>query len=125
MTNFIYYNPNPKHKSTGDCVIRMLCCIYDLTWREAYLALSEVVLNEYEMPSDNDVWEKYLKLNGFRKGILDDECPDCMTVREFATVYSQGIFVVCTGRHVVSVVDGNYYDAWDSGNEVVSYFFYE
>ena len=123
--SYIYYNPNPKHKSTGDCVIRMLCRIFGFTWQEAYLALSEVVLTEYEMPSDNDIWEKYLKTHGFRKGILEHTCPDCMTVRDFADTYSQGIFVACTGKHVVAVIDGNYYDAWDSGDEVISYFFYQ
>lgn len=28
---FIYYNPNPKGKDTGDCVIRALTLLFDKT----------------------------------------------------------------------------------------------
>jgi hypothetical protein len=30
---------------------------------------------------------------------------------------------VGTGTHVVAVIDGDYYDAWDSGNEVIDRYF--
>lgn len=121
--SYVYYNPNPKHKNTTDCVIRMLTKVYNLTWKEAYLRLSDVVLSEYEMPSSNYVWEKFLLGNGFKKKLLPDECPDCITVSEFTKMYDLGMYIVCTGTHVVTVIDGNYYDAWDSGNEVISYYF--
>lgn len=120
---YIFFNPNPKGKKTSDCVIRMLCRIFDMSWREAYIDLSRVALRECEMPSSNFIWETYLKQNGFKRNNLPDTCPDCITVREFASLYSQGIFVACTGSHVVAVISGRYYDAWDSGDEVVSYFY--
>lgn len=120
---YIYYNPNPKNKKTTDCVIRMLCKIYDIPWGEAFLRLSGIVLSEYEMPSSNYIWEKYLLGNGYKKSLLPSQCPDCMTVSEFVEMYNSGTYVVCTGNHVVAVQDGNYYDAWDSGDEVVTYYF--
>ena len=123
MNNFIHFNPNPKGKSTGDCVIRMICAVTGLDWRSAYLDLSLIVLNEYEMPSDNDIWELYLQSLGFRKHLLPDTCPQCYTVAHFTADNPEGIFVTCTGSHVVAVIDGYYYDAWDSGNETVSYYF--
>lgn len=120
---YVYYNPNPKGKNTTDCVIRMLTKIFDMSWDEAYISLSGIVLSEYEMPSSNYIWEKYLLSNGFRKMLLPSTCPDCMTVSEFTEMYNLGEYVVCTGSHVVAVIDGNYYDAWDSGDEVITYYF--
>ena len=123
--SYVYYNPNPKNKFTSDCVIRMLTKIYDITWEEAFIRLSDIVLSEYEMPSSNFIWGKYLLGNGFRKMLLPNDCPDCITVSEFANMYDLGTYVLCTGNesHVVAVIDGNYYDAGDSGNEVVTYYF--
>lgn len=120
---YVYYNPNPKHKNTTDCVIRMLTKVFDLTWDEAYIKLSTVVLAEYEMPSSNYIWEKYLTDNGFTKSLLPTFCPACITVREFSRQFNNGVYVACTGSHVVAVIDGDYFDAGDSGDEVVSYFF--
>lgn len=120
---YVYYNPNPKNKNTSDCVIRMLTKIYNISWEQAYIDLSDVVLSEYEMPSSNYIWEMFLLVNGFRKMLLPTECPDCTTVSKFSEMFDLGEYVACTGSHVVAVIDGNYYDAWDSGNEIVTYYF--
>lgn len=121
--SYIYYNPNPKRKRGTDCVIRMLTKICGFDWESAYLALSSVVLSEYDMPSNNDIWESYLKSLGFFKSLLPIDCPDCFTVRQFAAEHPRGTYVACTGTHVVAIEGGDWYDAWDSGDEVVSYFF--
>ena len=121
--SFIYYNPNPKRKRGSDCVIRMLTKICDFDWESAYLALSTIALTEYDMPSSNYVWEIYLKSLGFTKRLLPITCPDCVTISEFAKDNPEGTYVVCTGSHVATVVDSDWYDAWDSGEEVVSYYF--
>ena len=121
--SYIYYNPNPKRRRGSDCVIRMLCKICDFDWESAYLALSSIALARYDMPSSNDIWEEYLTSLGFTKSLLPMDCPNCITVREFLSANNKGTFVLCTGSHVVAAINGNYYDAWDSGDEVVSYFF--
>ena len=36
-------------------------------------------------------------------------------------VYPHGTYVLATNNHVVAVVDGNYYDTWDSGDETPIY----
>jgi hypothetical protein len=75
------------------------------------------------MPSVNWLWELYLKQNGFEKFLLPDSCPECMTVSGFARMFRKGSYVIGTGTHAVAVIDGNYLDAWDSGDETPSYFF--
>ena len=44
--------------------------------------------------------------------------PYCYTVKDFCKDHPQGVFVLGTGTHAVAVIDGDYYDAWDSGNKV-------
>lgn len=71
----------------------------------------------------NSVWGAYLKHKGFRKYPIMDTCPDCYTVRDFCRDYSVGTFVLGMGDHAVCVIDGDYYDAWDSGGEVPIYYY--
>ena len=75
------------------------------------------------MPSSNAVWGAYLRHQSFRRYIIPNECPDCYTVSDFCCDYPKGVYVLATGTHVVTVIDGEYYDTWDSGNEVPIYYF--
>ena len=70
------------------------------------------------MPSVNKVWGNYLSSIGFERYLLPNTCPECYTVREFCHDNPEGIFILATGSHVIAVIDGNYYDAWDSGDEM-------
>lgn len=49
-------------------------------------------------------------------------CPDCYTLEDFADDHPQGIFVVGTGNHVVTVEDGVLFDSWDSRSEYPVYY---
>ena len=37
----------------------------------------------------------------------------------------KGTYVLGTGNHVVAVVNGDYYDMWDSGDEIPAYVWYK
>ena len=76
----------------------------------------------HDMPSSNAVWGQYLKKQGFHRYIIPDTCPDCYQIRELAQDNPQGEFIVGTGTHVVAIEDGDYYDTWDSGNEIPIYY---
>ena len=71
----------------------------------------------------NAVWEKYLKEHGFEQIVIPDTCPECYTIADFADDHPIGTFIVATGTHVVCVQDGNYFDTWDSGGQIPSYYF--
>jgi hypothetical protein len=47
----------------------------------------------------------------------------CYTIKEFCKDHPIGDYLLGTGSHVVAVLDGNYYDTWDSGSEVPIYYF--
>lgn len=46
---------------------------------------------------------------------------DGYTVRQFSAEHPCGSYILALSGHVVAVVDGEYYDAWDSGNETPIY----
>lgn len=77
-----------------------------------------------DMPSSDAVWGSVLRQNGFYKGIIPNDCPNCFTIKDFAESHPEGVFVVGTGKHVVTVVDGDLYDSWDSSYELPIFFWY-
>lgn len=118
-----FYNPNPKSNLVGDCVVRALTLACGLCWDQVFLELSTQGYILKDMPSSNAVWGAYLRHQNFRRYIIPNECPDCYTVSDFCCDYPKGVYVLATGTHVVTVIDGEYYDTWDSGNEVPIYYF--
>lgn len=122
---FIYLNPNPSGKHVGDCVVRALSIAFDDSWENIYADLTMVGRFLYDMPNRDYVWGEYLKMNGFTRHSLPDTCPQCYTIKMFCKDHPDGVYVVATGSHVVVVINGDYYDTADSGNEVPIYYFSE
>ena len=117
-----FFNPNPSGKRVGDCVIRAVSFLTEQDWEETYLRITLQGFEMFDMPSSNAVWAEYLRRQGYKRYVIPDSCPDCYTVKEFCKDNSFGKFLLATGSHVVAIKDGDYYDAWDSGNEVPIYF---
>lgn len=120
---YVEYNPNLKQKRVGDCVVRAICKALDMDWEDVYIQLCMQGFKMADMPSSNATWGAYLKQKGFLQVAIPNTCPDCFTVEDFCKEHPEGVFVLGTGIHVVAVVDGDYYDAWDSGNEIPVYYF--
>lgn len=120
--SYIFFNPNPAGKRVGDCVIRAICKLTRQEWLTVYWNICEQGAMLFDMPSSNNVWASHLRKLGYRRFAISDNCPDCYSVRDFCFDYPRGRFLLATGSHVVTVIDGNYYDAWDSGNENPIYF---
>ena len=74
------------------------------------------------MPSSDSVWGHYLKIRGAEPFLLPESCPKCTTILEFSRMYPVGRYIIGTGGHAVAIINGDYYDSWDSGNEVPSFF---
>ena len=115
---WIQQNPNPSGRHVGDCVIRALSIALGQTWVQTYLELCVQGLIMSDMPSANQVWGSYLRAKGYKKSSLLAECPDCYTIKDFCRDHRYGVYILGTGTHVVTVVDGHYIDDWDSGDEI-------
>lgn len=121
--SYAYYNPNPRHRSTGDCVIRALSKALGQTWDEIYAGLSVEGFTLKDWGNADNVWGRYLRRHGFQRHFIPDDGLGDYTVSDFAEDNPCGTFVLSVpGHHVVTVVDGEYCDSWDSGRECPSYF---
>lgn len=121
---YIQYNPNPMQRNVGDCSVRAVAKALGVDWETAYIS---IMVNGYamgDMPSSDAVFGSVLRQNGFKRAIVPNSCPDCYTIADFCKENPEGKYVLGTGGHVVAVVDGNYYDSWDSGQEIPLYVWY-
>lgn len=119
---FVLSNLNPDKLNVGDCAIRAIAEATQKPWRDVYMAVALQGLRLSDMPSSNRVWGNYLDEQGYKLNIVPDSCPTCYTIKDFAREYCEGRYVVGTGSHVIAVVNGDYYDTWDSGEERPMYF---
>lgn len=124
--SYVFFNPNPHQLIVGDCVIRAISRLLDKDWDTTYAMVSLQGFKSKDMPSSNNIWGECLTENGFvpEMVLCQYSKPPC-TVRQFADAHSTGRFLLFIGGHVVTVVNGNYYDTWDSGDEVPLFYWKE
>lgn len=115
---WVNFNLNPKDKIVGDCTVRAIAHNMDKSWEDIYMDLTMMGYRMKDMPSSNAVWGRYLDENGYRKGLPKENCPTCYTIKDFCIEHPTGSYVLGTGTHVVSVIDGSYFDTWDCGDEI-------
>ena len=121
--SYAYFNENPAGKSVGDCAVRALSKALGQSWEETYAGLALEGFKRGDLPNADNVWGPYLFSKGFRQHFIPDDGLGAYTVADFAADHPNGIYVLSMpGRHVVAVVDGEYWDSWDSGRETPAYF---
>lgn len=115
---YVYFCNNPKGKCIiGDCVIRAISKALHTSWDSVYIDLVMQGYSMKDMPSSNEVWGAYLRSKGFRKYSM----PTTYTIDEFSKLHNKGTYVVGTGTHAVCV-EGDYFDTWNSGDEIISFY---
>lgn len=127
MTRYKYYQPNKKDikDRQGDCVVRALTKVMNKTWLEVFNELIPYAIEIQCMPNSKTCYESYLKDNGFEyHGISNRKGSKRPTVESFTKEHKSGTFFLNVANHVVYVVDGIYYDTWDSGQRCL-YGYYE
>ena len=122
---YIGFNNNPSGKRVGDCSVRAISKILGMIWEDAYIALVTEGFKYHDMPSSPYVIGMLLHRHGFQMRTIPNMCPFCTSVEQFANDHSLGKYVLFSQDHVVAVIDGDYYDSWDSGDEIVLYYFEE
>ena len=116
-------NLNPQGKSVGDCTVRAIAIATKRAWVDTYLDLCLTGMVMADMPSANAVSTAYLKKNGFLRRTIPDDCPDYYTIADFCKDHPNGTYIIGTGSHLTTVIDGCLWDSWDSSNECPVYYF--
>lgn len=114
---YVRYNANPKTDRGIDCTVRAISTVLNKDWEDIYMELCLQGLIMGDMPTANHVWGKFLRSKGFRSSTVEDE-----TVKSFADTHKKGRYILALKGHVVAVIDGDYYDTWDSGSEIPLYY---
>lgn len=116
---FRKFNANPGGRIVGDCTVRAISKAMDQSWDDTFVGLCDMGRCLYDMPSSNQVWGEYLRKNGFERYFI----PGGYTVKKFAVSHPHGTYVLPVQGHVVCIKDGDYYDTWDSGDEIPMYIY--
>lgn len=120
------FNNNPTgRRGVGDCSVRAVSVALGIDWDTAYLLMTTQGFADRDMPSSNAVTGAVLRRYGFKRATIPNSCPNCYTVKDFCRDNKKGIFMLGTGTHVVTEIDGSYYDSWDSGDEIPVYVWYK
>ena len=120
---WLQVNLNPKGKSVGDCTVRAIAIATGSAWVDTYLDLCLLGMVMADMPSANSVTTAYLRNKGFRRRTIPDDCPDFYTIADFCKDRPKGTYIIGTGSHLTTVIDGDLWDSWDSSNECPVYYF--
>lgn len=121
---FNRYNANPDGRNALDCTVRAISLALGYDWERTYIELCLQGFIMKNMPTANRVWGAYLKTKGFQRRVIPDECPECYTVRDFCRDHPYGVFILALESHVVAVENGDWFDTFDSGDEIPLYFWF-
>lgn len=130
MKRYVYFQPNKKDlkDKTGDCQVRAFCKALNLTWVEAF-DLTIPICRELQtytiFDSNHEKTVEAMKQIGFEyHGVSNGKGSKRPTIDSFAKDHPKGTYIVKVAHHVVAVVDGQYFDTWDSGYKSL-YGYYE
>lgn len=119
---YVSYNANPDGNRVGDCTIRAISKALNQSWETTFAGVAVEAMAVYNMPSADVVWNNYLKRKGLKRYIIPDNFPEDYSVRDFCRDNPEGTYILALSGHVVTVIDGKYYDTFDSGREAVIYY---
>lgn len=122
MSKWQLYNPNPAQNRVGDCTVRAISKALEQDWETTYAGLSAYGFILCDMPNANWVWGAYLEDKGFEQFIIKRRGKRVYTVNDFCNDNPNGTYILAIDGHVVCVIDGSYYDSWDSGKEIPLYY---
>lgn len=120
-SRWIEYNNNPAGARVSDCVIRAISAAMNETWHGIYWQLVDYGAQHCDLPNADYIWGAFLADNGYFRYLVN-KTSQPYTVNDFCKDNEYGTYILSCPGHVVCVKDGYYYDAWDSGQNIPTYF---
>ena len=119
------YNPNPVSRRVEDCSVRAVAKALDISWEDAFALLAKNAFQMGDMPHSNSVIGSILRMHGFYRKAVPDECPDCYTAEDFLKEHPKGTYVLFFGNHVATAKDGTLFDTWNSLEEHPQFYWFK
>ena len=116
------YNPNPKDRNIGDCTLRSYCAAFGIDWDKAFDIASRVAKENSSMiqyVADKVLTEEFNCYVDEKYNKKTVKSKDRITVNEFAMTHPYGTYILHVRQHQVTVINGEYWDSWDSGKKKV------
>lgn len=122
------FNPNPLGKEVGDCQIRALCAVTNKSWYEIYDLLVDygrITASPFFF-TDKDACY-YTDLFGMKMHKLPkrEKGKKAMTVSQFCKEHPSGKYILRCAKHVIGIVNGEYYDLYPAWDNSTVYKFFE
>lgn len=118
--SYHYYNCNPKHRLTDDCVIRAICSSTGDTWEMVINELTQYAIRTGYFINVPECYGKYLKDCGYIKQSQPvREDGKKVRFKDFVKVFDGHAICNCGQGHVTYVADNATWDIWDVSNEIV------
>ena len=110
-----YFPINLKKDRTNDCVIRAIALATEIDYLEVRDALFTTAKYVGRMPNDKQVYEAFLKVNGWvKKSPLkksNNKKYKVKNISKFFTSYKN--VIIHTTCHLTTLIDGDLNDTWD------------
>ena len=116
------YNPNPKERNIGDCTLRSYCAAFGISWDKAFDIASKVAKENSSMiqyVADKVLVEEFNCVVDEKYNKKSVKSKDRIKVNEFALSHPYGTYILHVPKHQVTVVNGEYWDSWDSGDKKI------
>lgn len=118
-----YYNINPHHRLTDDCVVRAIGAALGQSWEQTIRDLTEYSIRYGHMVNTESNYAKYLK----DKGWIRQKQPVYtngrkMKFKNFVQKFDGHAVANCGENHVTLCADNCTWDIWDPSEEIVGDF---
>lgn len=116
------FNPNPKERNIGDCTLRSYCAAFGISWDKAFDIASRVAKENSSMiqyVADKVLVEEFNCVVDEKYNKKTVKSKDRIKVNEFALSHPYGTYILHVPKHQVTVVNGEYWDSWDSGDKKI------
>lgn len=116
------FNPNPKERNIGDCTLRSYCAAFGISWDKSFDIASKVAKENSSMiqyVADKVLTEEFNCVVDEKYNKKTVKSKDRIKVNEFALSHPYGTYILHVPKHQVTVVNGEYWDSWDSGDKKI------
>ena len=116
------FNPNPKERNIGDCTLRSYCAAFGISWDKAFDIASKVAKENSSMiqyVADKVLVEEFNCVVDEKYNKKTVKSKDRIKVNEFALSHPYGTYILHVPKHQVTVINGEYWDSWDSGDKKI------